>query len=221
MGVGELLLRVTAVSRLVAIIPQKADGGREQFSSKSSPPGFLLIPLAFEDDMRSLPRKHDIVPDKNMVQAAKELIDNQDIGHNIIIGESFENPALKTFWNYIESVALDTPLEDESSDDEDTKMNVEEILDVVGDKISAFKATIPESDFEPKVSTKRKAEVEYVPDETGIDWLREYEMNSFDELRVQELKAYLRSYGEKISGRKGELIERIKRHIRGRIGTER
>ncbi len=222
MGIGELLLRVTALSRLVAIIPQE-EGGHveedcsegEQVPSQISSPGFLLIPLAFEDDVRSLPRQHDFVPNNNMVEAAKELIRNIDIGEDIEIGESYENPAMKTFWNYIESVALGTPLEEEFSDDDDTKMNVEGILAAAGEEINAFKATIPESKIESKLPTKRKAKLESVPDETGIDWNREYEMDTFHELRVEELKSYLRSYGERVSGRKDELIERIKGHIRG------
>ncbi len=60
-----------------------------------------------------------------MVEAANELIRNIDIaGQDIETGESYENPAMKTFWYYNESVALGAPLEEELSDDNDTKMNV-------------------------------------------------------------------------------------------------
>ena len=225
MGVGELLLRVTATSRLVAIIPQEEGhveyhNEGDQAFHQISPPGFILIPLAFEEDVRSLPREHDFVPDKNMVDAAKELIRNIDIGQDIEIGESYENPALKTFWNYIESVALGTPLEEELSDDDDTKMNAEEILAIAGDKISAFKATIPERKIEPKPSTKRKAKVISLSDGKGIDWFQVYKMDTFDELRIQELKAYLRSNGERVSGNKDDLIERIKSHLKDCMENE-
>ena len=214
MGIGELLLRVTAVSRLVAIIPQKEEGFEEEdLYSQFAPPGFLLIPLAFEDDIRVLPRKHDFTPEKCMVDAAVDLIRHQNIEESIEIGQSFENPVLKTFWNYIESVALGTPLEEGPTEDNDTKMNVEGILAFAGDKIETFRDMIPEDVVEKKLQRKRKP-VESIPDDTGIDWDCEYEMDTFNELKVDELKAYLRSHGEKVGGRKGELIERIRCHIK-------
>ena len=117
-------------------------------------------------------------------------------------------------------MALGTPLEEELSDDDDTKMNVEEILAIAGDKINAFKATIPESKIEPKPSTKRKAKVISLSDGKGIDWFQVYKMDTFDELRIPELKAYLQSNGERVSGNKDDLIERIKSHLKNRMENE-
>jgi ATP-dependent DNA helicase 2 subunit 1 len=226
MGIGELLLRVTAMSRLVAIVPEEGSFERisrnEDIYSQVAPPGFLLIPLAFEDDIKALPRKHDFVADKDMVNAAIDLIRHQDIGDSIEIGQSFENPALKTFWNYIESLALGTSLEEEyiDDDDDDTKMNVQDILANAGDQIEAFRNTIPEDEVKQAIPRKRKV-IEPIPDETGIDWLHEHEMDTFHELRVDELKAYLRSYGERVGGRKSEIISRIKIHIQNRLGNNK
>ena len=165
-------------------------------------------------DVRSLPRNHYFKPDKDIVEAAIELIRNQNIEDSVEIGEIFENPALKTFWGYIESVALGTPLEEELSDDDDTNMNVEGILAATGYKINAFKVTIPKDEIVPKLPTKREAKIRPISDGKGIDWFHKYNMDAFDELRLQELKEYFRSYGEIMSGRKNELIERIKSHIR-------
>lgn len=222
MGIGELLLRVTAMSKLVAIIPQKEERFDEQvgddeeiISHQVAPPGFLLIPLAFQENMRALPRKHNYVPEKNMVDAAKDLIRHQNLEGSIEIGQSFENPVLKKFWNYIESVALGTPLDEDVADD-DTKMNVDEILAFAGDKIHAFKSTIPKEEVtvaSKVLPRKRKTAKELPPDETGIDWTHEYEMDTFHELTIVQLKSYLKSVGEPISGKKNDLINRIKDHF--------
>ncbi len=221
-GIGELLLRVTAVSRLVAIVPQQEDRrveyecDDEEIFKQIAPPGFLLIPLAFEDDVREMPRKADTQPEKAMIEAAIELIRHQNIEESIEIGRSFENPVLKMFWNYIESVALGIPLDEDCSEGGDTTMNIEGILSVAGPKIDAFVNTIPEDSIRPvdaKLPKKRKVP-KVVPDETGIDWNQEYEMDTFYQLTVDDLKAYLRSNGLKVSGRKDEIIERIKSHMR-------
>jgi len=152
MGVGELLLRVTATSRLVAIVPQEEK--TENFEQITAP-GFLLIPLAFEDDVRTLPSGNCYETDQGMVNAAMDLIKNQNIESGIEIGQSFENPFLKTFWNYIESCALDTPLDEDSEDD--TMMNEEDILASAGRSINEFKSLLPNDDMKLRKPRKRKA----------------------------------------------------------------
>ena len=127
MGIGELLLRVSSTSRLVAIIPQKEEyeqNDDEESYTQISPPGLLLVPLAFEDDMRVLLDTHNFEASKEMVHAAMELIRHQNIEDSIEIGQSFENPGLKNFWNLIEAVALDIGEENDSDDEDGTKMNV-------------------------------------------------------------------------------------------------
>jgi len=215
LGIGELLQRVTATSRLVAIVPQEEKlYSDEGFVEQDKPPGFLLVPLAYEDDIRAIPETGDHVADEAMVTAAECMIRNLQ-SNNMIIGESFENPALKTFWNYIESVALGTPLEEKDSDDDDTKLDTAGILSAGGRQIDAFKVSLPDDEVVVK-ERKRKA-VPTKSDNSGIDWFQEYEQDSFEELTVDELKAYLRSAGERVGGRKVDLIERIKDHIRIRI----
>lgn len=234
MGIGELQLSISALSRLVAIIPQKEEctvenigdddeeeeEGDRKVYSQITPPGFIIIPLAFEDDIRALKPKHDFVPDKKMVDAAIDLIRHQNIEENIEIRQSFENPVLKSFWNYIESVALGTPLEEDLFDNDDTKMNVEDILRVAGDKIGAFISTIPEDVKEQKEILSKTKQTEFVADDTGIDWIHVYEMDTFQKLKVPQLQAYLKSYGQSKAGKKIDLIHRIKNHIEHRIEKE-
>mmetsp|Transcript_16836 Transcript_16836/g.25281 ORF Transcript_16836/g.25281 Transcript_16836/m.25281 type:complete len:843 (+) Transcript_16836:1-2529(+) len=213
LGIGELLQRVTATSRLVAIIPQEEelfeDGEQEK------PPGFLLIPMAYEDDIRAIPENGDHDANPDLVSAAEGMIQRLNLDDNIIIGESFENPVLKTFWNYIESVALGTPLVENDADEDDTQWDEDTILSICGNQINTFKQLLPEDEVVVKERKRKTASVK--ADETGIDWIREFHENSFEELTIEELKAYLRSHGERVGGRKSDLIDRIKDHIQARI----
>ena len=172
MGIGELLFRVTASSRLVAIIPQKEERAVEnvgdvEIYTQISPPGFILVPLAFHDDMRALPQDHHHFPDRRMIDAATDMIRHQNIEESIEIGQSFDNPVLKRFWNYIESVALGTPLPEDFNND-DTAMNVDDILTFAGDKIKALKQMIPFDDIEEKPCTNKKRKVATYQDEKEL-----------------------------------------------------
>jgi len=223
MGMGELLLRVTTSSRLVAILPQKEERVVEKdnqgiaISKQITPPGFNLIPLGFEDDIRATPH-NDNPADHNIVNATVNLIQNQNIDSGIELGESFSNPVLKSFWSYMESVSLGMPLQEDEAEDNDTEMHVEGILASAGEQIKSLQLCLPEDEVLIK-QRKRKAKEE-VPDETGIDWLHTYQMDELSDCRVDELKAYLRSVGEKIGGRKQEITHRVKQHIEGRIADQ-
>ena len=196
----------------MAIVPQ--DEELYSDGEQKRPPGFLLIPLAYEDDVRAIPDACEYVADEEMIFAAEAMMKNLKL-ENFVIGESFENPVLKSFWNYIESVALSTPLIDNDTDEDDTTWDVDEILSVCGNEIDAFKRILPEDEVMAK-ERKRKVHVKKA-DETGINWFQEYEDNTFEDLTVDELKAYCRASGERVGGRKTDLIARVKDHIRNRI----
>ena len=217
-GVGELLQRVTATSRLVKIVPQEEELS-EDGTIQERPPGFLLIPLAYEDDVRAIPEtpcsEEDYEADEELVSAAEGFIHKLRL-ENLVIGESFENPALKTFWNYMESVALGTPLVEDNPDEDDTTWDEDGILSLCGPEINTFKQLLPEDEIISKVEKKRKV-TSTVQDDTGIDWIREFKDNTFHDLTAEQLKAYCRSQGEKVSGRKADLIKRVKDHIQSRL----
>jgi len=223
MGIGELLLRVTSSSRLVAILPQQEERIVEEnsqgiaISKQITPPGFNLIPLGFEDDIRATPRNTTHV-DQNVVNATIDLIQNQNIDCGFELGESFSNPVLKSFWSYMESVSLGMPLQEDELEDNDTELHVEGILVSAGEQIKSLQLSLPEDEVVVK-QRKRKAKVE-VPDESGINWLNCYERDGLSDCKVDELKAYLRSVGEKVGGRKQEIIHRVKQHIEGGIANQ-
>jgi hypothetical protein len=60
----------------------------EDIYSQVTPPGFLLIPSAFKNNIKAIPRKRDFVTHKDMVNAAIDLVCHQDIGYSIANGQS-------------------------------------------------------------------------------------------------------------------------------------
>ena len=69
LGIGELLQRINATSRMVAIVPQEEELS-EDGMIQEVPPGFLLIPLAYEDDIRAIPE----TPETGDYEAGSELV---------------------------------------------------------------------------------------------------------------------------------------------------
>jgi hypothetical protein len=219
MGIGELLLRKTESSRMVAIVPQKEQLD-DSMTIQVIPSGFLLVPLAFEDDNRAVPPVEEYgVVENSLVKAAEEIILHQNIKNSVEIGSSFANPALKSFWNLIESIALKRPLEEDKLNDDDTKLDQDGLMQVCGTYIRSFSEALP-IDNDSSGTKKRSAETAI--DDVGIDWVQEYlgDINGsscMDTLASSQLKSYLRKYSLRLSGRKAELLERVKEHIRSRI----
>lgn len=209
MAIGKFLFKTNGTERFVAVIPQEES--LFENGEQNRPPGLIIMPLAFEDDIRAIPDNGMTAADMTLVEAAENMIRHLNLDREIVIGESFENPALKTFWNYIESVALGTPLSDTLLNHDDTSWDVDNILSACGEHIDKFNNLLPENEH---VTSKNKrkslsSDIEVV----DIDWIKEFNENTLDKLSVNELKYYLRSKGEPISGRKADLIERIQRHI--------
>lgn len=127
-GIGELIIRNTAISRLVALLPQRevvAGEGKQVW-----PPGFVISFLPFQNDVRYPTQpgtttfqgiERNIKNNKNheldfdaahsnvMIDAACQLIMNQHASQLIDWGFHFPNPVIRKFWNYIEHVALGEP----------------------------------------------------------------------------------------------------------------
>ena len=217
MGIGEQLLRKTETSRMVAIVPQKEQ--LDDSMAQVIPPGFLLIPLAFEDDNRAIPPVEEYGEiEESLVNAAEDVILHQSIKNSVEIGSSFANPALKSFWNLIESIALKKALEEDNSSDDDTKLDHDGLMQVCGPYIRSFSDALPFDDIEFSATKKRGAE--FILDDT--EWIQEYLGDTdgscqMEKLATSQLKSYLRKYGLQLSGRKAELLDRVKEHIRSRI----
>eukprot|EP00978_Attheya_sp_CCMP212_P030320 scaffold111044_cov53-Attheya_sp.AAC.1 len=224
LAIGELLTRITGTSRLVAMIPQQEEVEAPEHDDEGGapkqlrPPGFLVYPLPYEDDVRALEEDAIISADKDTVHAAVKVIQNQRMG-GFEFGYNFENPALTRFWNYIESVALGTrlPEEDDEEGIDETKMDVDGILGAAGPQIEEFKARLPDDDILTAGTRKRKAIKQ--EGDTELDWLDLYESDSLVNCTSDTLKLYLRSIGAKLGGKKADLVERVKEDMEQKLAS--
>jgi ATP-dependent DNA helicase II len=222
MGIGELLTRNSESSRMVAIVPQKEEVD-DSIATQVIPPGFVLVPLAFEDDNRDVhPIRECGEIEEALVKAAENIVLHQNIEKSVDIGSSFANPALKSFWNLIESIALKKELLEESeSNIDDTKLDQDALMQVCASYIRSFSEALPlDDDF----SGTKKRNVDAILDDS--DWEQEYlrdtdEYSHMDKLDVSQLKSYLRKHSMRLGGRKAELVARVKEHIQSRVNTNK
>jgi len=213
-AIGELLTRVSATSRLVAMFPllestDKAAAEGDEVAMLH-PSGLMLVPLPFEDEMRliapdvgtqSIDDGVDIVTDA-IVEAATALIEKQTLT-DFTVGENLENAYLSRVWNYVEHVALELPLAEDK--EYDTVVDWKEVEAHVKDEVAALVSVLPEDIIPEKKARKRKIE----PDTSGVDWNDLYSNDALSDCKVGDLKMKLKSLGEKVSGKKADLIERL------------
>jgi hypothetical protein len=213
-AVGELLARATATSHLVAFWPleeEVEDVGEGECILKR-PPGMMIVTLPFEDELRSIATDaavqaleggSDIASDE-VVNAAMRLVEKQT--RDVEIGEEFENARVSAFWDYVEHVALGDPLP--TSKEYDTIPDQEKMRQWVGEEANAFAAALPD---DVKVEPKKRKLV--ATDGNGLDWEAILRDDLIDKVLNADLKKKLSSYGEKQSGKKQDLIERLLPHL--------
>ena len=190
-AVGELLTRYSASSKLVAIIPEQDFGG------------LLIVPLPFRDDTRHVPHDDIGVAERSVVDAAKTMISKSGLD-DIQFGQHFENPALKHFFNFLESVSLGRELLDITKED-DTRMD-EEHMERARKGIEAFSLSLPE-DEEPEKKqrgvkrTREQPRSVTQPENAVIDideeWIDLYKDDAIADCTATKLKEFLRSVGER------------------------
>ena len=150
------------------------------------------------------------IASEDAVSAAMNLIRHQTM-EGRVIGEDFENAQLSRFINYLEAVALEIP-NTANEQEYDIEVDENEVRELVGDHIQAFLNVLPED--EVKVKGKRQPKKRKLePDDSGVDWERLYVENSISTCKVDELKTYLKSEGERSTGKKADLVCRVEQHI--------
>lgn len=216
LAVGEYLSRATATSRPVAVYPQQevTEVGEDGASAiQVTPPGMILIELPFEDDIRVLEEDGGkVVPEEESIEAAMKLVRKLTIRDFDL--SMFENQALMQFWNYIEAVALETKAR--APEDFEPILDEEAILEAAGDRINAFRDSLPQDVKVEKATRKRKV----VEDDSGCDWVDLFRTNSISSCTVATLKKFLGSRGARLSGKKAELAFRVGQMIGEEIQKE-
>ena len=224
-AIGELLTRTQSSSRLVAVypIPEKSDG--EQETTLPRPSGMLAVPLPFEDWIRAVEPDaaaratseggpdSDLATDE-LIRAFEDIVRKQTL-QDAVIGEDFENAYLSDFWKYVERIALDEPAA--PLQEYDTIVDEELVSKLVGREVETILSLLPEDVVPTKEGRKR----DLVPDDSGIDWQEKLLSESIDSCTAVDLKKYLRSVGAMVSGRKGELVDRVTDHLRQQQPSKR
>jgi hypothetical protein len=149
------------------------------------------------------------IASEELVTAAMELICRQKM-EGMELGEHFENAPLTEFFNYLESVALEMPVSGEE-EEFDTRLDDEMVLEAARQQIDTFQRCLPEDVEKQKSSGARKRKL--VADDSGLDWEELYRTDALEDCKVPELKKYLRSVGEPVSGNKASLVLRITQHL--------
>ena len=165
------------------------------------------------DDQKIVPGN---IASAELVNAAANLIGRQSIS-SAEIGEDFENAALTEFYSYLKSVAFDT-IKEENNYDTIVDSNI--ILKIARKEILHFNSSLPTDIKKSKVSTSRKRTRKIVPDDSGIDWIELHRTDEIGLCTVDSLKKYLRSVGLAISGRKDDLVERVKESLEQNCSRE-
>jgi hypothetical protein len=158
------------------------------------------------------------IASEELVQATVDLIGRQRL-EGMELGKAFENAALTEFFNYLESVALEVPLGEEE-EDFDTRIDDATILDAARDQIEAVVKLLPE-DVEVSKTTAGARKRKLVADDSGVDWEDLYRTDALADCKVPDLKKYLRSVGEPLSGNKGAIVLRVAHHLREQLEKQR
>ena len=105
---------------------------------------------------------------------------------------------------------------------EEDWVDFEGLKELAKEEIKSFDGLLPEDIKAEKPKTERKRKI--VADESGIDWNDLLLNDGIAECKIDELKSYLRSVGEKVGGKKIELVERVTSHLQAnstkRVKTE-
>ncbi|GIL64329.1 hypothetical protein Vafri_18305 [Volvox africanus] len=216
--------------RLVALIPQ--DEGIDPYGIQTDPPGIHMIILPYMDDIRHPETAAGVAPQQpsdGQMAASKALIAALDLEKV----EAFDltqvcNPWLERHYAVVEALALSEPIPRWSAIAEDGTRPRRELFESpeAMEAIEAFRMAFPQ-DGSGK-GTKRKAvgeagggpaavkaqKAEAVADAySAIDWEGLYRSNGFTKLNKDDLTLYLRRHQLKVTGKKDELIQRIREHM--------
>jgi len=224
MAICRFTSRRGTLPSIVALVPQREI--LEEDGSQTQPPGFNLHFLPYADDIRkpTIPPMLSASGDQDLVRAAKKFIKAL---HLKGLPEVM-NPAIQKHYDILEALALEEELKDDETPDETMSMfqTASKKYEKAKEVWEEFVEGLPERQV--KASKKRKAggssrKSKVAKKEAGSsaggaikdeeDWKALATSGKLGKKKVSELKTYLGNNGLSKSGRKGDLIERIKNHL--------
>ncbi|GAA5867392.1 hypothetical protein JCM8547_003331 [Rhodosporidiobolus lusitaniae] len=228
-GYASMVARTSSKPQVVVLIPQE-----EKLNSAGvavTPPGIHICQLPFADDIRDhglestvsvlVPpdpdADEDDVPEQPAVDLAKKIIGkySKKGGYN---PDDYPNPALNYFYETLAAVALD---EEPPEQDDHTLPAYEVIEDRVGKYIRKLKSLIPEDEVDPsriatsksKRPVNKKTEVKNEGSPPDLSEFLQLMREKGGKVTVPELKKGLKMMGEKTSGNKSDLLDRVEAYL--------
>jgi ATP-dependent DNA helicase 2 subunit 1 len=236
MGLAWFIARRNASPVIAALIPsvpsdEDIAGPQSGVSPTKCPQGLHLIPLPFADDIRQNPlMAHETplrAPD-SLIDAMRPVIGQLTLPKGIYDPERYPNPALQWHYRILQALALDEDLPEKPEDK--TIPKYRQIDKRVGNEVTdwgrelerahkEYKAQNPNDTNVPikrerhptngEAASNKKAKTEpgVVPVDGEIRKL--WEKGQISKMTVPNLKEWLGSKKLPISGKKGDLVERV------------
>ncbi|KAL4074735.1 SPOC like C-terminal domain-containing protein [Scleroderma yunnanense] len=174
----------------------------------SEPAGFHLIVLPFADDLRASPLEEEFRASTLSKDAAKAWIEKLLVKNGSYPPDSYPNPALAYHNAQLQASAFREEFDAESFEDL-TRPKYDMIHKRAGSLLKEWKKALAKDEHfnnvVPIAGTKRKADISV--DEAEVR--SKYESGMLDKLRVDQLKEFLKNKGQPVTGKKGDLLERV------------
>jgi len=203
-GIVLALTRRNSSPLFCALLPQEE---KVDESGWSDPAGFHLIPLPFADDIRTAPVEKAVRASDNVKDAARAWIDKLSVKNGAYPPDSYPNPALAYHNAQLQASAFREQYNPDSFEDL-TEPKTEMIHKRAGPLMKSWKVALVNDESADQViatGTKRKADTSV--DEAEVR--SKYDHGALSKMRVDQLKEFLKSKSQPVSGKKGELVERV------------
>ncbi|KAJ8592867.1 Ku DNA-binding complex, Ku70 subunit [Rhizopogon salebrosus TDB-379] len=204
-GLVLTLTRRNAAPVFCAMLPQAESGEEGEWKE---PAGFHLIPLPFADDIRAAPLEEAFRAPDEVKDAARAWIDKLCVKNGAYPPDSYPNPALAYHNAQLQASAFREEFDLEAFEDL-TRPKYDMIHKRAGNLMKEWKKALVNDESASAVvvttGSKRKADVSV--DEAEIR--SKHEAGALDKLRVDQLKEFLKSKSQPVSGKKADLVERV------------
>ncbi|KAL5485891.1 KU70 [Sanghuangporus weigelae] len=209
-GLVRVLLRSNSSPVFCALCPQAE---KEDEIGYTEPAGFHLIVYPFADDLRAAPIEEGVRAPSDAVEAAKQWIAKLQIKNGGYPPDANPNPALAFHYAQLEASAFREEYNPDTFEDP-TLPKLDMIHKRAGSLIKEWKEVVQNNEhantvFIQKAGTKRKADTSVLEAEIRS----KYESGQLTKLKVDQLKEFLKAKSQPVSGKKGDLMDRVANYL--------
>jgi ATP-dependent DNA helicase 2 subunit 1 len=239
MGVAWFIARARAAPTLVAILPSE-ERLDEATNRQISPAGLWLYPLPFADDLRSLPpvssTAHEVTAPDELIDQMRDVVKQLQLPKGIYDPHKYPNRNLQWHYKLLQVLALEEEAPEEMEDK--TIPKYRQIQKYSGEYISRWSVTLEEKfrkfqheawgdtggkpkkreaqgdddDDQPKKRVKAEKS-SALADMTNDEVRKLVAKGTLGKHSVQDLKDFLNAKGQKTTGKKADLLERLEQWL--------